>query len=97
MWSYGEVREQPVRASSYAARSGLTVLNQDGWDDTEEMADELWEKVVNSLDFSRILISAAAEHLRLQEAVGGDNHPDHILVQEICPACVRFALLTKER
>jgi hypothetical protein len=97
VWSYGEVRPQPMRAHSFAAREATSILDQTTWDRTEDYANELWEKIVNSMDWTRVLISATAEHLRRQETEGEENHPDHILVQEVCEDCVSFALLTKER
>ena len=94
----GTVRDQPMRVHSFVARNAQrSILDNTTWDETEDLAEELWEKVVNSLDWTRVLITATAEHLRQQEVLGEEAHPDHVLIQEVCADCVRFALLTKER
>jgi predicted alpha/beta hydrolase len=90
----GMVRESPVRTHSFVARTGQTILNQDVWDETEGMAEALWESVVNSIDWTRVLLSASVEHMNRQEE--DPSHKDHVLGLEVCGDCVAHALLTKE-
>ena len=98
MWDglTGTVREQPMRAHSFVARNAeRTILDQNTWDETETLASEVWEHVVRSIDWTRVLITASAEHLRRQELSSG--HKDFVLLDGICAECVQYALLTKER
>lgn len=96
MWTYGEVRDQPLRVNSFVARNAeRTLLDQTAWDETEDVATQAWEKVVNSIDWTRVLLTASGHHLDLQQQ--DSSHKDHILLDEICAECVQWALLTKER
>lgn len=98
MWNgcNGTVMEQPLRPHSFVARNAQRALiDNNVWDDTEDLATELWEKLVTSIDWTRVLLTASGIHLQRQEE--DPSHKDHVLLDEICAECVQWALLTKER
>lgn len=74
-----------------APRRTLDIL---GTFDTEKAASELYETIVKSMDWARILIEAASRHQDLRGQVDPAHRPWTFLEgDEICPECVTATLL----
>lgn len=82
-----------------------TTMPTDAYDRTEDAADLLFEKLVDHLDWSRIMLAAAGRHLALVNAgvhpgtgVGATRtYPIDADDVGVCGQCVQEALLDDDR
>lgn len=57
--------------------------------------ERVYERVVDSIDWNRVMIEAQARHLALGHDTEGDRH-SFPFTEDICPKCLCEALLAEE-
>lgn len=64
-------------------------------DEYQEQFHGLWERLVASVDWNRVMIEATSEHLRKRKE--DPSHECWDFNDEICPDCLAAALVARER
>jgi hypothetical protein len=65
------------------------------YNETSDAADVLYERIVDSIDWSRILIEAVSRHFDLVR-LGSHSQGANDIVEDVCGSCLQEALLADE-
>jgi len=88
--------EQVVGAQVWNGLYGeCKTMPTDAYDETVAVADVLYERIVDMIDWNRVLIEASSRHLNLVR--DGNHRPlRYNIMEAVCGFCIQEALLTDE-